>query len=227
MKKQKTKLEIPADLSIPAVLDRTKGRSRQDIVAERERLIARDKQRDQVQHRILTGDTGHSVPRITELNVADKKAIAELQSGEAQRAEAKTATRIAKLKAKKSGESTAMPVSGKAALSLIAQKATKEFVANGGKVTKVEPENKQESKMKSKQNGKAKVAKSTKAAKTDSKSKVEIIAQLLKRPNGCTTAEVLEKTGWPSVSMPAQAKAAGLSLRKHKEKGQVTRYFGK
>jgi hypothetical protein len=220
MKKQKTKLEIPADLSIPAVLDRTKGRSRQDIVAERERLIARDKQRDRVQHRILTGDTGHSVPRITELNVADKKAIAELQSGEAQRAEAKTATRIAKLKAKKSGESTAMPVSGKAALTLIAQKATKEFIANGGKVTKVEPENKQEPKMKSRQNGKAKVAKSTKRSSGGG-----LTAKLVEalRGKGCTAAEALKITGWAQISIPPIIRRAGFKVKKTERNG-VTCY---
>lgn len=54
-------------------------------------------------------------------------------------------------------------------------------------------------------------------------SKVEIIAGLLKRPEGCTTADVLKITGWPSVSMPAQAKAAGLTLQKEKD-GSVTRY---
>src|ERR1035437_6542130 len=48
-------------------------------------------------------------------------------------------------------------------------------------------------------------------------SKVEIIAGLLKRPEGCTTADVLQATGWPAVSMPAQAKAAGLTLTKEKD----------
>ena len=54
-------------------------------------------------------------------------------------------------------------------------------------------------------------------------SKVELIAGLLKRPEGCTTADVLTATGWPAVSMPAQAKAAGLTLKKEKD-GSVTRY---
>jgi len=54
-------------------------------------------------------------------------------------------------------------------------------------------------------------------------SKVDTIAALLKRKEGCTTADVLKATGWPSVSMPAQAKAAGLKLKKDKD-GKVTRY---
>lgn len=54
-------------------------------------------------------------------------------------------------------------------------------------------------------------------------SKLETIVKLLTREEGCTTADVLKATGWPSVSMPQQAKAAGLTL--HKEKaGGVTRY---
>lgn len=55
------------------------------------------------------------------------------------------------------------------------------------------------------------------------KSKKEVIADLLK--NGTTTTEVLAATGWPAVSMPAQAHAAGMKLEKYKE-GGVTKYKG-
>lgn len=54
-------------------------------------------------------------------------------------------------------------------------------------------------------------------------SKTDMVAELLKRPGGCTTKDVLAATGWPSVSMPQQAKAAGLVLIKEKVDG-VTRY---
>ena len=57
-------------------------------------------------------------------------------------------------------------------------------------------------------------------------SKTAIVAQLLQRQEGCTNAEVLEATKWPTVSMNQQAKAAGLVLKKEKLKGQPTRYFG-
>jgi len=57
-------------------------------------------------------------------------------------------------------------------------------------------------------------------------SKTVVIAALLKRNNGCTTADVLAATGWPAVSMPAQAKLAGLVLRKEKKPGGATRYWG-
>jgi hypothetical protein len=56
-------------------------------------------------------------------------------------------------------------------------------------------------------------------------SKVALVADLLLREEGCTTADVLKATGWPSVSMPQQAKAAGLNLQKEKD-GGVTRYRG-
>lgn len=54
-------------------------------------------------------------------------------------------------------------------------------------------------------------------------SKLEIVVRLLQRAGGCTTKDVLKATGWPAVSMPQQAKAAGLTLKKEKVDG-VTRY---
>ena len=57
-------------------------------------------------------------------------------------------------------------------------------------------------------------------------SKASLIGDLLRRQNGCTYADVLAATGWPSVSMPVQAKSAGLKLRREKVPGQPMRYFG-
>lgn len=57
-------------------------------------------------------------------------------------------------------------------------------------------------------------------------SKTEMVAKLLLRKSGTTTAEILEATGWPAVSVPALAKAAALKLRKEKEQGKPTRYYG-
>lgn len=54
-----------------------------------------------------------------------------------------------------------------------------------------------------------------------------LIASLLIRPEGCTCADILEATGWPTVSVPQQAKIAKLTLRKEKLKGEPTRYWGK
>ena len=54
-------------------------------------------------------------------------------------------------------------------------------------------------------------------------SKLESVVALLTREEGCTTKDILASTGWPSVSVPAMAKAAGLTLKKEKEDG-VTRY---
>lgn len=56
-------------------------------------------------------------------------------------------------------------------------------------------------------------------------SKLAIVAGLLQRPEGCTGKEILDATGWPTVSVPQQAKAAGLVLSKEKD-GTVTRYRG-
>lgn len=56
--------------------------------------------------------------------------------------------------------------------------------------------------------------------------KTEGVLNLLKRKTGCTREDILGLTGWPSVSVQAMAKAAGLKLKKTKEKGEATRYFG-
>lgn len=61
--------------------------------------------------------------------------------------------------------------------------------------------------------------------KREGKSKVQIVASLLTRSGGCTRKDILDATDWPSVSVDAQAKAAGLKLRKVKE-GRTTTYFG-
>jgi hypothetical protein len=57
-------------------------------------------------------------------------------------------------------------------------------------------------------------------------SKTQLVHDLLTRPEGCTSKDVMQATGWPSVSMPAQAKAAGLVLRKDKPADGPTRYYG-
>lgn len=54
-------------------------------------------------------------------------------------------------------------------------------------------------------------------------SKLEVIVKLLTRQGGCTTKDILKATDWPAVSVPQQARAAGLKLRKEKRDG-VTYY---
>ena len=56
-------------------------------------------------------------------------------------------------------------------------------------------------------------------------SKLEIVVGLLTRKEGCTSAEILKACDWPAVSVPQQARAAGLTLRQEKD-GKVTRYWG-
>lgn len=60
---------------------------------------------------------------------------------------------------------------------------------------------------------------------TGGRSKREIVAALLTRAEGCTTADILEATGWPAVSVPQQARSSGLELRSQKMPGQPTRYW--
>lgn len=83
---------------------------------------------------------------------------------------------------------------------------------------------KETSTMRTKTNQRASKAKArtpvkAKAKTSSGKSKIDTIAALLKRPGGCTSKDVLKATGWPAVSMPAMAKAAGLKLKKEKPKG--------
>jgi len=67
-------------------------------------------------------------------------------------------------------------------------------------------------------------AKAKPAARKSGESKTAMVGQLLHRKEGCTTADVLELTGWPTVSMPAMAENLGIKLRKVKE-GRTTHYF--
>lgn len=71
----------------------------------------------------------------------------------------------------------------------------------------------------------AKPKKTAKAKQGPAKdSKAAMIGNMLRRKNGCTSKEVLKATGWPAVSMPAQAKLVGVKLKKVKEDGRL-RYF--
>ncbi|MBS0369052.1 MAG: DUF3489 domain-containing protein [Proteobacteria bacterium] len=78
---------------------------------------------------------------------------------------------------------------------------------------------------KTKPAARAAAAKSDDAGGAGRGAKVAAIAALLQRPNGCTTKDILDATGWPTVSVPAQAKAAGLKLTKTKD-GRGFRYHG-
>ena len=67
------------------------------------------------------------------------------------------------------------------------------------------------------------------AAKIDPtkfKTKKELIGALLTAKGGVSMKQVLDMTGWPSVSMPAQAAAAGMKLEKKKNKEGVVMYVG-
>lgn len=55
-------------------------------------------------------------------------------------------------------------------------------------------------------------------------SKAYQIGQMLLRPEGATGPEVCQAMGWPRVSMPAQARAAGLEVYSQRT-GRVVRYY--
>lgn len=88
--------------------------------------------------------------------------------------------------------------------------------------TKAKARNAVKGKTKAKAPKKANAAKAEKTARSGSKT--EAIKSLLSRAAGCTAAEVMEATGWPSVSMPQQARNLGIKLKTEKE-GRVTRYW--
>ncbi|MGU3387263.1 hypothetical protein ACLBYG_22325 [Methylobacterium sp. D53M] len=56
--------------------------------------------------------------------------------------------------------------------------------------------------------------------------KQDIVADLLRRPQGCMTWEILEATGWPTVNIKRFARAAGLDVRKERVAGNCYRFFG-
>ena len=69
-------------------------------------------------------------------------------------------------------------------------------------------------------------AKAAKASNGERGAKSFAVAEMLKRPKGCTGKDVKAATGWQSVSMPAMAKQLGIKLRIEKVPGEPTRYFG-
>lgn len=165
----------------------------------------------------------------------------------------KARVRIEKMLARKSGAASQPPLEGKAALAAIKQaeplprSRLRAVGVNDERrigMSKLEQlramREKEASKAKPKKRGRPpKEAKAPKEAKpkrngnaTPRKrdgSKTQAVAALLKRAKGASRAEILEATGWPSVSVQAMADAAGLKLstnKKEKEKGEPLRYFG-
>lgn len=139
--------------------------------------------------------------------------------------------RIAKLKAKLAGKTTELPATGKAAAAIInapadaAAQPKETTMAKTSKKTKTRGKKPTTARRKP-ATAKGKPARSAARAEGGIRpgSKLEIVAGLLTRSGGCTTADILAATNWPAVSVPQMAKAAGLTLKKEKEKGQPTRY---
>lgn len=71
----------------------------------------------------------------------------------------------------------------------------------------------------------ARTPRATRKTREPGSTKREKAAALLMRETGATAREILDETGWPAVSVPAIAKASGLTLRQEKD-GKATRYYG-
>lgn len=155
--------------------------------------------------------------------------------------EAKTAAKAAKAKPAKmtpKPDITAVAVDGLSVITAPEAEAplakTPDMMANVAITTsepvddplalKQEPSEKMRTKKTSKQKANAN-ARSAVTGKSKRGAKTAKIMALLKRKEGCTVKDVLRATQWPSISMPATAKAAGIKLRKEKKKGEPTRYY--
>lgn len=147
-----------------------------------------------------------------------KKAAAEERERKAaEKAKAKTKRAVKKQRkaAKESGAASRLPLSGKDAAKAIKRERRKKPEAAPKKASK-----KTAAKSRPKVPGRAERAPEVRPG-----TKLAIVAGLLTSKAGCTAKEVLAATGWPAVSMPQQAKSAGLVLRKEKQ-GKETRYWG-
>ncbi len=139
--------------------------------------------------------------------------------------EAKKAARFARLNELKQERTTAMktPTKKLSKSEQVASLRTRGAEAKGPKPAKKAAAVKKTAKTRARMPTAAKPANDApKVVRTGSK--LEIVVGLLKRKEGCTSAEILAATDWPAVSVPQQARAAGLTLRQEKD-GKVTRYW--
>lgn len=109
-----------------------------------------------------------------------------------------------------------------------APKAKKQPKAKAAKVAKVKAlATKKRAESKAKASApKPRPVKAAKAPKGKKNTKTARAVALLIRQVGCTGSEILQATGWPTVSVPRLAEISGLKLRKEKVAGGVTRYWG-
>jgi Protein of unknown function (DUF3489) len=189
-------LTIPADGSIPAFLDRVGGRSAKEVAAEMAKVRKKHTEPTKADRLRAARESKASMAAAKTANLTDDDKAA-----------------IAELK-KNGAKAGSLGVSP--------------FDLNkaGAPLKAATTETTMSKKTKTKKPARTKAPAKTNGEGPRAGSKTELVAGMLKRKDGCTGAEVLKATGWPTVSMPAQAKAAGLKLRKEKAKGEPTRYFG-
>jgi hypothetical protein len=101
---------------------------------------------------------------------------------------------------------------------------TKAAVGNGADESEEAPVAKRKSTKKAKAvKAERKVKRASSGPRGD---KTLAVKKLLLRKNGCTRKEILEMTGWPSISVQAISRNCKLKLRKEKVAGEPTKYFG-
>jgi len=168
---------------------------------------------------------------------AKQAAMREAQKeAKAEKAKVKRVAKKEKAAAVAKGATTAMPLQGKEALKAIkAAKGTQtapgkknttqaSAVAGNGHLNKTRANDAKRQAAEAKANkAKAKAKGGKTKGEPKAKSKLAMIVALLQRKNGCTRADILEATGWPSVSVQQQAAAANLKLTIKKD-GSVKRY---
>jgi len=138
-------------------------------------------------------------------------------------AKAKREGAKAKAAAVASGATRAMPPSGKDAEAVIRAARKANAKADKKLAQAKTPKGKARVKRALAAIAKAKATKRITAVKAGTKA--ALIGDLLRRKGGCTNADVLAATGWPTVSMPVQAAACGIKLGREKLPGKPTRYF--
>lgn len=204
--------KLADDLSIPPFLDRIEGRSKEEIEAERDRLIEQDKKRDQAQRKIIATKPKES----PNLNDADRKAIAELKADADAKAKAKKEAGLEALK-KLNAEKKAQK-----AEAVAIKQAAKE--ANG----KPEPAKSEPKKSaKGKANAKSEPKKSVRGkAKTTTGEKGDALFGMLKRKNGASNAEMMTELGFRRTvgAMKKLCKERGYKLNIKREEGEPMRY---
>lgn len=146
-----------------------------------------------------------------------KKAAAEEEETEAEAEEAEESAPAEEAKEAEAETEVKVSKTKKASKAKSAKKAAAAKPAKPAKAAKAAKPAKATAKKASKANG----------AGPRHGTKTATVAAMLQSKKGCTRAEILDATGWPSVSVQQLAKLAGLDLARPEKEGRVFRYRAK